>query len=79
MFTVKIRDGRVGRDAQRVGSDGRGEVLMAYDTTVEALQAVDIGSIVTLPDGTSCPVIGVDDEVDNSTGTWVRHAAVGNG
>ncbi len=52
---------------------------MAYDTTVEALQAVDIGSIVTLPDGTSCPVIGVDDEVDNSTGTWVRHAAVGNG
>lgn len=79
MFTVKIRDGRAGRDPQRVGSDGRGEVLMAYDTTFEALQAVDIGSIVTLPDGTSCQVIGVDDEVDDSTETWVRHAAVGNG
>jgi hypothetical protein len=52
-FRTIVRDGRVGRDPNRVTEDG-GEVLDEFD----ADHPVGIGERLTLPDGNEVVVIG---------------------
>ncbi|MDT4951258.1 MAG: hypothetical protein QOJ37_3853 [Pseudonocardiales bacterium] len=55
IVTIRVRDGRFGRDPALADEDGQlGEILMTFERD----KPYSIGEPITLPDGWTWPVIG---------------------
>jgi hypothetical protein len=55
IVTIRVRDGRFGRDRALADEDGQlGEILMTFERD----EPYGIGEPITLPDGSTGPVIG---------------------
>lgn len=68
---IRVRDGRIGRDPNKVDMNGFGEVL----ATFESDQPYDEGDILTLADGTEVKVIGLTENL--APDAWTQDLAVG--
>lgn len=68
---IVLHDGRIGRDPNRVDSEGYGEVL----ATFESDRPFEEGDFVSLPDGTEVKVVGIRETI--SKDIWSQDLAVG--